>query len=504
VAVVAAVGAVELVSGAGGSSPAPAGEAGPSATPPGEPEEAGEEGRLAAPPGESEEAAEPTEPGPINPRFPGITTFRGNLTRSYYGEGPLLERPRVLWRYPRSGGMCAPSTDETGTHTWCGVGWTGQPNVIPHGDGELELRFGAYDTNYHFLDARTGRRMRPDLDTGDLAKGSATSDPDGYPLYYAGSRDNIFRVVALDRRRPTVLWSLDANTSVPYTVWNNDWDGAALVVGDYLIEGGENSWLYVIKLNRGWKPNGKVRVRPRVVRTLPSWDERLDREAPGRHYSIESSVAFHDGVVYFANSAGLVQGWDISRVLRGGKRARRVFRFWTGDDTDASVVIDDEGFLYVASELENFGDRSMRVGQLMKLDPRRPRRPLVWSVPIRETDGAKGGSWSTPAIDRDTVYAATNAGGVMGVDRQTGKVRWRIDLPGPTWSSPVVVDEVLLQGDCDGVLHAYDVSDESRRPRELWTVKLEGCIEATPAVWKGKIFLGTRGGAMYAIGDRRQ
>jgi outer membrane protein assembly factor BamB len=68
----------------------------------------------------------------------------------------------------------------------------------------------------------------------------------------------------------------------------------------------------------------------------------------------------------------------------------------------------------------------------------------------------------------------------------------------------VVVDEVLLQGDCDGVLHAYDVSDESRRPRELWTVKLEGCIEATPAVWKGKIFLGTRGGAMYAIGDRRQ
>ena len=38
--------------------------------------------------------------------------------------------------------------------------------------------------------------MRPDLVTGDLAKGSATSDPDGYPLYYAGSRDNLFR----DRR----------------------------------------------------------------------------------------------------------------------------------------------------------------------------------------------------------------------------------------------------------------------------------------------------------------
>jgi outer membrane protein assembly factor BamB len=457
----------------------------------------------AAPEKQAPPAPSPRPAGPINTEVPGLTTFRGSLTRSYYGEGPVPRRPRILWRYPRTGGMCAPSTDESGTKTWCGVGWTGQPNVIPHEDGLLELRFGAYDTNYHFLNARTGRQIREDLDTGDLAKGSATSDPDGYPLYYAGSRDNSFRIAALDRRRPTVLWSLDADTSVPEPVWNNDWDGAALVVGDYLVEGGENSWLYVIKLNRGWTRKGKVRVRPRVVLTVPGWDDRLESDAPGRHFSIESSVAFDDGVVYFANSAGLVQGWDISRVLRGGRKTRRVFRFWTGDDTDASIVIDEDGHLYVASELETWGARSLEVGQLMKLDPRRRRRPLVWSVPIRETDGESGGSWSTPALDRDMVYVATNAGGLLGVDRESGRVRWRIGLPGPTWSSPVVVDDVLLQGDCDGVLHAYDVSDGRRKPPELWRVTLGGCIEATPAVWKGQIFVGTRAGAMYAIGDKR-
>ena len=32
-------------------------------------------------------AAQPV--GAINPKVPGITTFRGNLTRSYYGEGPV-------------------------------------------------------------------------------------------------------------------------------------------------------------------------------------------------------------------------------------------------------------------------------------------------------------------------------------------------------------------------------------------------------------------------------
>ena len=438
--------------------------------------------------------------GAINPSVPGITTFRGNLTRTYYGEGPVPRRPEILWRYPPSGGLCSRSTDESGTKSWCGVGWTGQPNVIPGPRGRLELRFGAYDSNYHFLNARTGEQLRENLVTGDLAKGSATSDPDGYPLYYAGSRDDLFRIVALDRGAPKVLWSLDANTSAPDPTWNNDWDGAALVVGDYLIEGGENSWLHVIKLNRGWTRSGKVRVRPRVVLTIPSWDNQLARDAPDRHFSIESSVAYHQGVVYFANSAGLVQGWDISGVLRGGRRARRVLRFWTGDDTDASIVIDEQGALYVASELEKMNARALEVGQLMKLDPERPRRPLVWSVPIRETSDGAGGSWSTPALDRELVYVATNAGGLLAVDRDSGKERWRIALPGPTWSSPVVIDDVLLQGDCAGDLHAYDVSDQRRAPPELWKVSLGGCIEATPSVWRGRVFVGTRAGAMYALG----
>src|SRR4029079_7540290 len=82
-------------------------------------------------------------------------------------------------------------------------------------------------------------------------------------------------------------------------------------------------------------------------------------------------------------------------------------------------------------------------------------------------------------------------------------VVWTVPLPGPTWSSPVVVDGVLLEGDCRGVLHAYDVRDQRRAPVELWSVALGGCIEATPAVWKGRIYIGTRGGAMYALGEFR-
>lgn len=443
-------------------------------------------------------------PGPINTVFEGLTTFRGNATRSYYGAGPVPKDPTILWRYPVSGGLCSTSSDQNGPRLWCGTGWTGQPNVIVHEDGSIEIRIGAYDAAYHFLDGLTGEPVRPKLQTGDLAKGSATSDPDGYPLYYAGSRDNLLRIVAVDRPEPTVLWSLNASTSVPNPVWNNDWDGAPLVIDGHLLVGGENSWFYVIELNRDLDAEGNVTVDPRVVLTVPGYDDALLAALPNTNVSIESSVAFHDGVAYFANSGGLVQGWDLSRVLEGGKKARRVFRFWTGEDTDATVVIDGEGFLYVASELERFGQRAAEVGQLMKLDPRAPDDPLVWSFPITERgfEGA-GGAWATPALYEETVFLATNYGDLLAVDRGTGRERWRIHLVGPTWSSPVPVDGVLLQGDCGGTLHAFDISgNPNREPQELWSLELGSCIESTPAVWGGMIWVGTRGGAIFGIGDR--
>jgi len=447
-----------------------------------------------------------TTPGPINTSFPGLTTFRGNATRSYYGEGPLPTDPEILWKYPTSGGLCSSSVDIFGTRVWCGTGWTGQPNVIEHEDGTIEVREGAYDGHYHFLDGLTGEELRPDLVTGDLAKGSATSDPDGYPLYYGGSRDNLLRVIAVDRAKPKVLWSVNANTSVPKRVWNNDWDGAPLVIGDYLLEGGENSWFYVIRLNRRYDGRGLVQVDPKIVMVVPGYDDQLFRDVHDEDVSIENSVAFWDGVAYFSNSGGLVQGWDISDILAGGTHYERVFRFWAGDDVDASIVIDEDGYLYVARKMEENVSRpesfprDHEIGSLMKLDPKAPNDPVVWSVQIGGFE-PDGGMLGTPALYNGVVYVTKTDGGLVAVDQETGEILWTRDLPGPTWSSPVPIDDQLLVGDCTGVLHAFDISRRKRKPKELWSVKLTGCIESTPAVWHGMIYVGTRGGQIYGIGD---
>jgi len=47
-------------------------------------------------------------------------------------------------------------------------------------------------------------------------------------------------------------------------------------------------------------------------------------------------------------------------------------------DTDASVVVDPEGMIYVAQEVERSSSRSRNteVGQLVKLDPSKPDDPI--------------------------------------------------------------------------------------------------------------------------------
>ena len=425
----------------------------------------------------------------------GLLTFRGNPTRSWYGEGPVPTNPQVLWEYPKgSGGMCGKSSDGGNVQTWCGDGWTGQPSVFER-DGRTWVSFGGYDYGLHWLDADTGDEIVKTYKTGDLAKGSITTDPDGFPLSYKGSRDNYLYVVATDRGPdPEVLWKLSAYDFGVQKIWNDDWDGAPLILDDYLFEGGENSNFYIVKLNRGYDAAGLVTVNPELVFTAPSYDSQLASDAPDRHWSIETSVTISGNTVYHSNSAGLIQGFDISG-LKQGVTPTRIFRFWTGDDTDATIVADKQGMLYVGSEREKMNARSTEVGQMMKLDPSKPDDPLVWSLP----DSA--GVWATPALGDGVVYFATDGGRFLAVDTQTGQIVWEKKMGSQTWGSPVVVDDVLIEGDCEGNLHAYDVSDPRIDPPQLWSVHLGGCIEATPAVWKGRLYVAARGGKFYALGD---
>jgi hypothetical protein len=435
----------------------------------------------------------------------GLTTFRGNPTRTYYGTGPIGESPSVQWTYPDSG-MCSEATNFEETTVWCGTGWTGQPIVWERPDGKTEVIVGAFDRAIHFVDAETGEALRPSFMTGGHVKGSESLDPDGFPLLYSGSRDHKLRILALDGDEATEVWSLDAE-DVDGT-WHVDWDSAPLIIDDIMYQGGENSWFFAYELNRGYDADGRVTVDPERLLAMPGYDsEFLDLTGP--NVSIESSTAAYEDRVYFSNSGGRVVGLDVSNIRSG--EAPIVFDFWAGGDADATIVIDEEGMLYVSVNVKPWQvgaghrtqaniDRTREIGQLIKLDPYTDGDPLVWSVDLAAAGGEDSGTWATPALHDGLLYTNTHLGSLIAVDAASGETVWEDGTVGwHSWSSPAVVDDTLVVATCSGDLRGYSL-ENPRAPRPTWTVSLgETCLESTPAIWNGTMYLGSRDGFLRAI-----
>lgn len=427
----------------------------------------------------------------------GLLTFRGNPTRNFYGKGPIpSEKPQVRWSYPKSSTMCSISYLGNKGDSWCGMGWTGQPAVF-RDKNRLLLAFGGFDKKVHLLDAVTGNDAKTPLSTGDIIKGSATVDPDGHPYIYIGSRDNYMRVISFEGNSLKEVWKLSAYAVKP-VLWDDDWDASPLILNDFLITGGENGHLHLVKLNRKRLADGSSSIDPALTFNVPGWDKQLLSDFPKPAVSIENSVAIYKNTVYFANSAGLLQGWDLGPIASNQKPVR-TFRLWLGDDTDATITIDSNGHLYVASEYEVGNKRSQEVGQITKIDPSRPGdSAIIWRKHIRSKK--PDGVWGTPALTSSQLIVPTDSGKVLGLNVATGATNWKLDYGNqPLWSSPVVIEDKMLIATCDGRLDAYSLSGITK-PKKLWSLKVSsGCFEATAAVWDGKIFIGNRDGRLYGI-----
>ena len=304
----------------------------------------------------------------------GLLTFRGNPTRSWYGQGPGARPPDGAVVGRRSAAVPQSAVGSEAKTGAARAGPASRPCSAPDGPTS-GVAFGAYDRAVHFLDAATGARVLAPFVTGDIIKGSVTVDPDGFPLLYTGSRDNYFHVLALDRGQPDRAVEAVGRRRAAHAVEQRL---GRLGPGDRRlpVRGGRERPVLRGEAQPGLRaPTGKVTVDPQIVFHAPRAGTPSCWPPCGDHdVSIENSVAISGNTVYFANSGGLVQGWDISG-LKAGRRPTRVFRFWTGDDTDASMVVDGEGMLYVRQRVRAGQRQRQASGPDHEARPPPPRQP---------------------------------------------------------------------------------------------------------------------------------
>lgn len=445
----------------------------------------------------------------ISSSIPGVLCFRGNPQRNYYGEGPIpTGNVQVLWRYPVYG---VPSGH------WSGVGWTGQPliiewpettrrwmNFLKQPGPKFEVICGALDSQVHFLDAETGKPSRKPLKMPYPypIKGTVSVDPRGYPLLYVGCGINIgavpgYRVFSLlDFSEKLVL---PAKDKAALRSWPGS-DSNVLVLKDTFFLPCENGLFYKVKLNSAWDPEtGKLSLDPSVL--------KVPMSKPG----MEGSMAVWDNLGYFADNAG-----DVFEVnLTNPKNFKKTLAL--GDDTDSSVVFDSKGSFYVGIEKDKRqgADEKAAIVKVRASDGKIQWKWEFEAGTIRGEHPVNGGILSTGALteEGDTIFYTTShhprvgRGFLIALDTKTGHLRWKMPLRAFAWSSPIVVNGVVFCADSTGTAYVRDAKSGDTLLTDsngvaIDSIALGANVESSPIVWKGRVFVGLRGGSIVCLGIR--
>ena len=443
----------------------------------------------------------------------GILSFRGGPYRDGAAWGTIGDEPTgfsLKWEHSIG------SID-----SWSGVGWTGQcaivrwpektrsvMNLFPEKkakDGLTEVIYAALDGHIYFYDLENGEPTREPIDIGAPIKGSVSVDPRGYPLLYCGQGIDTVRgkSVPIGTRifsliDSSVLYFIDGHDKVALRHWYA-FDAAPLVDAetDTLLQVGENGVFYTLQLNSRFDPvSGAVSVAPEAVKYVY-------RSPISTRPGMENSVAVYHHYACFADNSGLIQCVDINTMTP-------VWAFAAGDDTDASLALEetgDEVSIYTACELDlrgSRGDCHMRRLDLMTGQE-------IWRVdePCLASEDSNGGCFATPAVGKgslsDYVYfhvgrTSADGGTLFCIEKATGQVAWRAGLDQYGWSSPVCVYSdsgrgYVVVASSSGILRCLD----GLTGQELFRTNLGANVEGSPAVFGNTLVVGTRGQRILAI-----
>jgi outer membrane protein assembly factor BamB len=477
-----------------------------------------------------------------------IATFLGTEARRFYGVGPVPEKLEVIWKHSIGGGTTGgtgkKTTNPSGLVTWYGTGWTGQPALVRE-NGKLYLLVGGFDHNLVKIDAETGEELWA-YEFDDVIKGSPTvfEDPDapGDPSKYVvmvGSRRGFPRSMSAPDIAPyravsyatgKELWRLPVPRTKSYS---RDADGSGFVIGGTAWVSVESGNVYRLDpfSTNAWKGFRTPKILSEV---LLLGDKRA--ASHGGNLVLEASPTLLEDRVYASSGAGHVYGLNKDTL-------KVEWDYFTGSDMDGTPVATTDGYLFAQVEKQYIRGK----GGLAKLDPRKPAADaLVWYFPTGDrnfsdwlggiigscsindeynADGSRPALVACTAIDgnlyvvsQDNLAEGTVAGPNLEKGLPTPKLVFKQDI-GAAISTPIMVDDYVIAAGYGNTVNVYKITYTpggkgpgvalKTRKGDLVSVSVErvarfsggGSYESTPIVWQGRIYIGSRDGYLYCLGD---
>ncbi len=453
-----------------------------------------------------------------------IPTFLGNPQRNYYGnEAP--DTLGVIWKLYLGKGETVISR-KLGSRIWEGAGWTGQPLLVME-DTNLFIIQGSYDHHLKKIDAANGDIIWQ-YQFDDVVKGTGTiwnnrnaDETRNRLVILQGSRLGVGNYLdskhipsyrAVSYYTGEELWRLDVKWTDSYS---RDADGSALIINDTAYLGLENSLFTVFSPDYKMAALKDSMLQPAIYQELPLYVKK-DVIAHKNNVVTESSPSLLDGVIYVASGSGHVMGYDLLQK-------NIVWDFYIGSDIDGTAVVTSDSCLLVTIEKQYIRGP----GGVFKLDPKkRPEEAVVWYFPVEnhEYAGWEGGIIGSVGINdyyNDGTFpfmAAFSAidGNlyvvnhkelapdtvVLGPDSTTTyctPVLLHKKRIGPSISTPVIVNDKIIAAS----YQALYLLQFNRKSEFNLLDKFVTTFEATPIVHDAKVYIASRDGYFYCLGNVR-
>ena len=464
-------------------------------------------------------------------------TFLGNEKRNYYGnEAP--SKLKLIWRTKLGTG-----TTRVGStlKKWSGAGWTGQPLMIKQ-DTNLYLIQGTFAHYLKKIDAKTGKTIWK-YKFDDVLKGTGTFWINPYAdtiteryIIMQGSRKgnnkNLSSKVVPSYRAISfisgkVLWQLNSTRTRSYS---RDVDGSALIINDTAYIGLENA-LFTI-----FNPDpAKAKLRNGIIQPEIIFQDTLyDKKDAIKHRGnlvTESSPSRLGNRVYVTSGSGHVYGYNL-------QTKKLDWKFFTGSDMDGSPIVTHDSCILVSLEKEYINGK----GGVFKLDPSRSAdSSVIWYFPVKDkffvfwhggiigsvgindyylanqdsfqlSTGKYFPTENIPhtaafvAID-ENLYVINTEKIVKGIKVKGPNKKHKYKKPklifkyktGPSISTPVIVGNKIIAATYKG-LYLFE-HDEKMKFKLLAHYTNIGSMESTPFVYNKRIYIASRDGFLYCLGD---
>jgi outer membrane protein assembly factor BamB len=447
-------------------------------------------------------------------------SFLHNTMRNYYGDS-TPSKLDVLWKLHLGTG-----TTKVGTSvlTWAGAGWTGQPLIVVE-NGKKFLIQGAYDHHLKKIDAETGKIVWQ-YKYDDVIKGTGTiwinhnaNSLKNFCVILQGSRagkSNYSTIIpsyrAISYFTGEELWRLNSTKTSSYS---RDVDASALIIKDTAYIGLENSIFTIFNPNPDSATIRKKILQPKIHKNTDTLYLKKDKKLHGGNLVTEASPTLLGNRIYIASGSGHIWGYNlITKKID--------WDYFIGSDIDGSPVVTDDSCLLITIEKQYIEGQ----GGVLKLNPRKaPKDAAEWFFPTQNIIYSSwlGGIIGSASVNyhykkegHPSIAAFTAIDGFMYVvdtrnlDTLSKSPTFNPSLllpkpkllfkykTGTSISTPIIVQNKIIAATYSGIyLFEFD-ADMNFELKEKANIR----CEATPVVDHGRIYIASRNGFLYCLGEK--